>query len=193
MTKAKTQAAGESGHEPIVATTAEAKSGAPPKPGATPGATPRWDGDARPGFAASDNKLETDDDFRRFAETRLADQLDYGASLVARAEHLAELPQGDRLNPLFAAARLMNATARVARELALLARVERRQRTIVERVQPSVPLSPDSNSTLEDSLERELRLKMLRYMQLFASETFDGPLEKAAAFANKAPGSNAPQ
>lgn len=52
----------------------------------------------------------------------------------------------DQLQPLSAAARLMNSTARVAQALGPMALVERRQRTIVERIQPP---KPELNSKIE--------------------------------------------
>ena len=121
----------------------------------------------------------TDEELRRFAVARLADHLEMGVSLVARCEHFAELPKGDRLNPLFAAARLMNANANVAKAFAQVAQVDRRQRTIIERVQPPAAQNTDSNSTLEYDLERMIRLKMLGYMAIVVSERFDPVLKEA--------------
>ena len=121
----------------------------------------------------------SDEELRRFAVARLADHLEMGVSLVARCEHFAELPKGDRVNPLFAAARLMNANANVARAFAQVAQVERRQRTIIERIQPPAPQNADSNSTLENLLERTIRLKMLGYMAVVASERLDPVLNEA--------------
>ncbi|HEY0282670.1 MAG TPA: hypothetical protein VGC27_08610 [Rhizomicrobium sp.] len=124
-----------------------------------------------------------DEELRRLAAERLAEHLDIGASLIARCEHLAELPKGDRLGAIYAAARLMHANAHVARAFAQVAQLERRQRTIIEHIQPLVLKSADSNSSLENELERELRLKMLRYMKLVAAETLDPALDEAAAAA----------
>lgn len=183
MTKPDPQAAGQGGHEPIGATETQAKSGAPPG-GAPPGEPPAF---APNGVAVGDNKLVTDEDFRRFAAAMLAGGLDYGNSLIGRAERLAAEHEGDRINPLFAAARLMNANARLAKEVGRLVQVEQRTRRIIEYVQPPVANSVDSNSTFEDSLERELRLKMLRYMKLVADETFDGVLKEAGAPYDDAP------
>ena len=132
----------------------------------------------------------SDEEFRRLAAERLTEYLEMGASLIARCEHLAELPKGDRLGPLYAAARLMRANALVAQVLANVAQVERRSRRIIEHVQPSVPNLNDSNSILENSLERELRLKMLCYMKLLMAETLEPALDEAAA---AAPEDNAPQ
>ena len=137
---------------------------------------------------------KSDEELRHFAVARLAEYLDIGAGLVERCEHLAELPAGDRLAPLFAAARLMHANANVARSFAQVAQVERRSRRIIERVQPAVPNLNDSNSTLENELERDLRLTMLRYLKLRADETLVRTLNEAAAEAEgSAPQDDAPK
>ena len=130
---------------------------------------------------------QSDEALRRLAVARLADHLEMGVSLVARCEHLAELPKGDRVKPLFAAARLMQANANIAKAFAQVAQVGRRQRTIIERVQPPAPQNADSNSTLEYQLERAIRLKMLGYMAVVASERFDPVLNKAFEDAAQAP------
>jgi hypothetical protein len=51
----------------------------------------------------------------------------------------------------------------------------------------------DSNSTLENSLERELRLTMLRYMKLRADETLEPALNEAAAAEDDAPQGDVPK
>jgi hypothetical protein len=124
---------------------------------------------------------KSDEELRHFAVARLAEYLDIGANLVQRCEHLAELPKGDRLAPLYAAARLMHANANVARSFAHVAQVERRQRTIIEHIQSPVLQMADSNSTLGNQLEQELRLTMLRYLKLRADETLVPTLNEAAA------------
>jgi hypothetical protein len=118
---------------------------------------------------------------RHHAVGRLAEYLDYGSSLVEHCEHMAALPKGDRLAPVYAAAKLMSANARVALAFAAVAELERRRRTIVEHIQPAVAKMTDSNSTLGNKLEQELRLKMLRYMTLIASEKLDPALKDAPA------------
>lgn len=201
MTKPDPQAAGESGHEPIVASkarakpgakaqpAAQAKSGAPPDPGGRPAVTGSAPRGTEPPVDGADRELrlediKSDDDFRRYAAARLAESLDSSVGLIAQAEHLSAapaLPAHDRINPLHAAARLMCANARLAREIARLAQVEHRQRTIVERLQPPVPVSIGSNSTLSDTLGAELCLKMLRYMNVVAADAFDGAIKDATA------------
>jgi hypothetical protein len=78
----------------------------------------------------------TDDELRRFAVERLIDHLEIGASLVERCERLAFARRGDRVGPMHAAARLMQANAKVADALAHVAQIERRRRSIIERIQP---------------------------------------------------------
>ena len=96
-----------------------------------------------------------DDELRRLAAERLAEHLDIGASLVARCEELAFAPKGDRLGPLYAAARLMRANAHLAEALAHVAQVERRQRSIVERIQPPDPKLAEWNSKIKSEGEAE--------------------------------------
>ncbi len=81
----------------------------------------------------------TDDALRRLAGTRLAQHLEIGAVLVARCEQLAMAARGDHLGPLMAAARLMQANAKVAETLAHVALVERRRRSIIEHTQTVEP------------------------------------------------------
>ncbi len=85
----------------------------------------------------------TDDALRRLAGERLAQHLALGAVLVARCEQLALASRGDRLGPLMAAARLMQANAKVAETLAHVALVERRQRSIIEHNQAVEPKKPN--------------------------------------------------
>jgi len=107
----------------------------------------------------------TDDELRRLAAERLAQHLDMGAALVARCRDLAQAGRGDRLGPLGAAARLLRANAHVAQTLAHVALVERRQRTIIERVQTPDPETAELNSEkLTRREEAEHRLKYWRRM-----------------------------
>ena len=122
----------------------------------------------------------SDDALRRRAAECMADQLEIAGGLIARCEHLAALPKGDRLKPIYAAARLLQSNARVAQALAQLAQVEQRRRTIVEHIQPPAPVLKHSNSNF-DVLCDALLMKMLRYMKVAADEVFDPALEEAAA------------
>ena len=74
--------------------------------------------------------------FRRMAVERLAEHLTIGAALLERCQELAAAQRGDRLGPMHAAARLMQANAKVADALAHVAQIERRRRSIIERIQP---------------------------------------------------------
>lgn len=78
----------------------------------------------------------TDDELRRYAAERLADHLTLGVDLASRCEHLSMQAKRDKVGPLNAAARLMQANARIADALARMAYVERRSRSIGERIQP---------------------------------------------------------
>lgn len=125
----------------------------------------------------------SDDALRRLAAAQLVQHLDMGTLLVARCQALAQVARGDRLGPLAAAARLMRANAQVAQTLAHVAMVERRQRTIVERIQQPVPRIGELNS--KNLSEREVawnRLKFWRRMQDHVQEAvqvrmgeIDGP------------------
>ena len=108
---------------------------------------------------------QSDEELRRLAGARLAEHLDIGVALAARCEHLAELPKGDRLGAIYAAARLMRANAFIAQALANVAQVERRQRSIVERIQPPDPKVAELNARLEKQEgDAEYRLKVYRRM-----------------------------
>jgi hypothetical protein len=107
----------------------------------------------------------SDEELRRLAAERLTEHLEMGASLVARCEHLAELPRGDRLGPLYAAARLMRANAFVAQALANVVQVERRKRSIIERIQPPDPKTAELNARLQkQEMDSESKLKIWRRM-----------------------------
>ena len=66
---------------------------------------------------------------------------------------------GDHLGPLSAAARLINSNARMAHALGLIALVERRNRTIIERIQPP---KEELNSKNENLTRRQMREKIGR-------------------------------
>ncbi len=153
MIKDIPQAAGQDGHKSAVASKAQ---------------------EAR----TEDANGKSDEELRHFVAARLAEQVDIGCSFTERCEHLADLPKRDRLAAIYAAARMMRANAFVAQAFAQVAQVERRQKTIVERIQPFVLKTADLNSSFENKLVDELRLKMLRYMKLVADERFDPILNK---------------
>ncbi len=101
-----------------------------------------------------------DDDLRRLAVERLAEHLDMGAALIGRCEDLASASRGDRLGPLYAAARLLRANAHVASALAQVAQVERRHRSFVQRIQPPGPTAEELNSRKKiDAAEARRRLE----------------------------------
>jgi len=110
-----------------------------------PNAVPQIEVQARP----------TEDSLRRLVVERLAEHMEIGASLIARCEQLAMAQRGDRLAPIYAAARLMRAQAQVADALAHVAQVERRRRSIVERIQHDQPTKEELIREIEK--EREAR------------------------------------
>lgn len=138
-----------------------------------------------PAAAAPDDDLESDETLRRRGASFMAQHLESGTALIERCEHLVLQPKGDRMRPLFAAAQLMRANARVAQALGQLAQVARRQHTIVQRIQPPAPILKHSNSDFRNSdpqgeLIEALLDKMFRYMKLIADENFDPALKQAA-------------
>ena len=121
---------------------------------------------------AEEQLPQRDDELRRIAAERLAEHLEIGASLVARCEHLAGLSKGDRTGPLYAAARLMRADAEIARALATMVGVERRSKSIIERVQPVDPKKAELNSTFQkQKLDAEGRLKVYRRMEEIVAQS----------------------
>jgi len=131
--------------------------------------------------------VKSDDELRHHAVARLAQHLDIASDLVLRCEQLSGMPEGDRVAPLYAAARLLHANAHIARALAQVAQAETRRRTIVEYIQSPVAKTADSNCSLENQMESALRVKMLRYMKLLADETLNPALRKAEVDATGTP------
>jgi hypothetical protein len=117
-----------------------------------------------------------DEDFRRYAVARLADHLEVGVSLAQRCEQLAGVANGDRVAPITAAARLMNANARIAEALATMAQLERRRRSIVERIQPVENKNAELNSGFgkfrrSDEFKAEEKEKLWKRMNEMCNET----------------------
>lgn len=159
---------------------------------------PRPDPEAPwPDFTAPRTKSTVEfsaEEFRHYAAARVMEQLDVSSGLIQQCEHLAALPETDRLATINASARLMNANAHLARALSRLVQGETRHRQIVERVQPPRTLSPDSFSqsdagpptapTAATNAEAAammdlLQHKMLRYMAMVACEKLDPELREA--------------
>lgn len=115
---------------------------------------------------------EADEALRRLAAERLADHLEIGISLAGHCEMLAGKTKGDRLGPVYAAARLMRANAAVAEALANVAQIERRRRSIVERIQPPDPKKAELNSRLQqEKISTEQREKVFRRMNELVEES----------------------
>jgi len=96
-----------------------------------------------------------DEVHRQSAASELAAYLACARTMIARCEAMSKASRGDRLGPIHAAARLMNANAQVARALAHVALVESRHRTIVEKIQSPAPKNPQLNSTFPSGGEQE--------------------------------------
>lgn len=116
----------------------------------------------------------------RRAVSRLTGQLDIADGLLGRCEHLAALPKGDRIKPIFAAARLLRSNARIAQAIAQLTQIEQLRRAIVEHIQTPAPVLKHSNSNFDDARDALMK-KMLRYMEVMADTAFDPALEETAA------------
>jgi hypothetical protein len=102
-----------------------------------------------------------DEIHRQSAVEQLAGYLARGGALLARCEAMAKAARGDRLGPVYAAARLMNANAQVAKALAHVALVESRRRTIIETVQPPAPKKAELNSRFPSAEEDDAALAEL--------------------------------
>lgn len=89
------------------------------------------------------------EDIRRYAAQQLVNHLKIGADLAERCELLSHRAKADKLGPLYAAARLAHANARVAEALANVVQIERRHRSIIERIQPPEPKNPELNSCFQ--------------------------------------------
>ena len=87
-----------------------------------------------------------DEAHRQSAVEELAGYLAKAGVMLDRCEAMSRAVRGDRLGPVYAAARLMNANAQVARALAHVALVESRRRTIIETIQPPAPKKAELNS-----------------------------------------------
>jgi hypothetical protein len=130
-----------------------------------PSAAEEKGGLTNPATPGDDPPPPTDEELRRFAAGRLADHLQIGVDLAQRCELLSLKAKGDKLGPLYAAARLMQANARVAEALANVAQVERRRRSIHERIQAPDPKQAELNSSLQkEKITAEERLKIWNRM-----------------------------
>jgi len=109
--------------------------------------------------------LSSDDALRREAVQHLADNLEIGSSLIARCEEFALKSRDAHLAPMHAAARLIQASARLADSLSNVAQVERRRRSIVERIEPIDPKQRELNERKkQDLVGANVRMKIWRRM-----------------------------
>ena len=107
----------------------------------------------------------SNDALRRAAAQHLADDLEIGSSLIARCEEFALKSRSEKLAPMYAAARLMSASAKLADSLSTMALVERRRRSIVERIEPINPKQRELNERNKKNLvDANMRMKIWRRM-----------------------------
>lgn len=130
--------------------------------------------------------LPDDEQLRRLAAVRLAEHLDRGAALIARCQNLAQSQRGDRLGPIYAAARLMRADAGVAQALAHVVMVERRSRTIVEQIQRPDKKTAELNSILEkQQKDREKRKSIQEQLKEKVQQAIQREKDELAAIAEQ--------
>ena len=96
-----------------------------------------------------------DEVHRQSAVEELAGYLAKAGAMLDRCEAMSRAARGDRLGPVYAAARLMNANAQVARALAHVALVESRRRMIIETIQPPPPKNTELNSRFSSAEEND--------------------------------------
>ena len=96
-----------------------------------------------------------DEVHRQSAVEELAGYLVKAGAMLDRCEAMSKAARGDRLGPVYAAARLMNANAQVARALAHVALVESRRRMIIETIQPPPPKNTELNSRFSSADEND--------------------------------------
>ena len=96
-----------------------------------------------------------DEVHRQSAVEELAGYLAKAGVMLDRCEAMSKVARGDRLGPVYAAARLMNANAQVARALAHVALVESRRRMIIETIQPPAPKNAELNSRFSSPEEND--------------------------------------
>lgn len=166
MSKVDAPAAGEGGEQSIPqlqSDTVQSDSDAEPEP----------EDAAEPAPTVVDPAHDnSDEELRRLAVSRLSKHLDVASGLVTRCEAMAKVRRGDRLGPIYAAARLMRADAQVAKALAQVALLETRHRSIIERVQPPASKSPELNWSLQSRGERcEEALKVWHRLGEIVEET----------------------
>ena len=96
-----------------------------------------------------------DEVHRQSAVEELAGYLAKAGAMLDRCEAMSKAARGDRLGPIYAATRLMNANAQVARALAHVALVESRRRMIIETIQPPPPKKAELNSRFSSAEEND--------------------------------------
>ena len=126
----------------------------------------------------------------------LVDYLESGSSLVARCEDLVVTQPNDKLGAIYAVARLMQATARVAEALSRFAPAEQRRRSVVLHVQDDRPTREELIREIEEKNARESegaverleqRLKDLLEREQAAKKLLATPPVKRSQLVEQAP------
>jgi len=112
-------------------------------------------------------RVPSDDDYRRAGAAKLTRLLDESCAMLLQC-YLRARQSDEDMQPVYAAARLLNANARIAQSLANLAQVEQRRRTIIERVQTPDPKRAELNSKNEIDVDALFAALQDRAMRLRA-------------------------
>lgn len=163
----------------MVATNSEQQTGPKPPPGPKGNNSKSNKKQTQP--PPDDGPVPTwDDVVRQGTVLRLLEHLNVGVQLAADLSKDPAFSADDRLQAVLVTAKMINANAHLGRAIGYLAQVEQRRRTVVQHIDPPGVWN-DSISNQEVLLERELTLKMLRYMKVIADETFDPAIAEAEA------------
>jgi hypothetical protein len=109
------------------------------------------------------NPPSRDEHLRRAAAGQLADQLARGDALIARCQALADGQQADQIAALNTASRLILANARIAQALCQMAQIERRSRSITQRLLPPEPEKKELNSKTPKEIRAAINHKFMRF------------------------------
>jgi hypothetical protein len=90
---------------------------------------------SHPESANAQRELPFDERLRRRAAELLAGHLALGGEFIGFCKQLSQDAKVDKTASIYAAARLMRASAHLADAFATVAQIERRRRTIVERIE----------------------------------------------------------
>lgn len=105
-----------------------------------------------PQSANGQTELPFDERLRRQAVEQLADYLALGGGFIAFCKQVSQDATVDKTATIHAAARLMRASAHVANAFATVAQIERRRRSIVERIERGNPKQQELIARKESEL-----------------------------------------